>query len=376
MISHRLKVPGAGADMDRNSPKEFAIILNQNAHRVTQSVLRSAQRAAPHIALYTSRTKEEGYQIIKEVLDRGYRRIICGGGDGTLVHVLSEAKKYLEQKNARLHEMGHHAREGLSRLSLPELGILKLGTGNSLAPILGSKGGLTQLSRLAQGEEFKTQRINLIESEDRCFTFCGLGWDAQILNDYVWLKEQCRPRLLSRIFRNLLGYLAAIAFRTIPKVLLARKHVVATARNLGQQVYRVRSNGDLEPIRCEPGEIFYTGPCHVIGAATTPYYGYRLKAFPDAMKMPGYMQVRVIKAGVGELLSHMPTIWQGTYKSPNFVDFLVEKVHFAFSETMPLQIGGDAEGYRKELALEVSETTVDFLDFSNPVSNSQPTPTA
>ena len=94
------------------------------------------------------------------------------------------------------------------------------------------------------------------------------------------------------------------------------------------------------------------------------------------MKMPGYMQVRVVKAGVAELLSHVPTIWQGTYKSPNFVDFLVEKVHFAFSETMPLQIGGDAEGYRKELALEVSETTVDFLDFSNPVSNSQPTPTA
>jgi hypothetical protein len=48
------------------------------------------------------------------------------------------------------------------------------------------------------------------------------------------------------------------------------------------------------------------------------------------------------------------------------LDFLVEKVHFTFSETMPLQIGGDAEGYRKELALEVSETAVDFLDFGSP----------
>jgi diacylglycerol kinase family enzyme len=94
------------------------------------------------------------------------------------------------------------------------------------------------------------------------------------------------------------------------------------------------------------------------------------------MKMPGFMQVRVVKAGVGELLAHVPTLWQGTYKSPNLVDFLVEKVHFSFSETMPLQIGGDAEGYRKELALEVSEATVDFLDFSSPTSTPRPLPTA
>jgi diacylglycerol kinase family enzyme len=362
--------------MDRNKSKEFAIILNQNAHRVTQGLLRSAQRAAPRIAFYTSRTKEEGYQIVKEVLDRGYRRIICGGGDGTLVHVLSTTKRYLEEKNARLHGVGHQAREGLSRLSLPELGILKLGTGNSLAPILGSKRGLKPVWQLAQGEKFRTQRIHLIETEGRCFTFCGLGWDAQILNDYVWLQKQCRPRLLSRVFRNLLGYFTAILFRTIPKVLTTRKHVVATARNQGRQVYRVLANGELEPIRCAPGEIFYTGPCHAIGAATTPYYGYRLKAFPDAMKMPGFMQVRVVKAGVGELLAHVPTLWQGTYKSPNLIDFLVEKVHFSFSETMPLQIGGDAEGYRKEIALQVSEAAVDFLDFSSPAGPTRPTATA
>ena len=170
-----------------------------------------------------------------------------------------------------------------------------------------------------------------------------------------------------------MGYVAAIAFRTIPKVLMARKRAVATVRSLGPTVYRIGSDGSLEPIPCEAGEVFYEGPCQAIGAATTPYYGYGLKAFPDAMKMPGFMQVRVVRAGVAEMLSHVPAIWQGTYKRPNFIDFLVEKVHFTFSETMPLQIGGDAEGYRQELALEVSETTVDFLDFSNPASPTQPT---
>ncbi len=362
--------------MDRNTPKEFAVILNRNAHRVSRSLVRSARRAAPRIALYTSRTKEEGYQIIKEVLDRGYRRIICGGGDGTLVHILSAAKQHLEQRNNRTHEKGQPGPEGLPQPALPELGVLKLGTGNSLAPILGSKRGLQPVRQLAQGAEFQTQRIHLIESEDRCFTFCGLGWDAQILNDYVWLKERCRPRLLARMLQNLIGYFAAILFRTIPKVLLTRKRAVATVRSLGQEVYRIGSDGTLEAVACAPGEVFYEGPIHAIGAATTPYYGYGLKAFPDAMKMPGFMQVRVMKAGVTELLTHVPSIWQGTYKSPNFLDFLVEKVHFTFSETVPLQIGGDAEGYRRELALSVSETSVDFLDFSSPTHNGRPLPTA
>ncbi len=356
--------------MDRKRPKEFAIILNQNAHRVTRSVLRSARRAAPRIAFYTSRTKEEGHQIIREVLDRGYRRIICGGGDGTLVHILSAAKQYLEEKNERLHEAGRQAGARASHPSLPELGVLKLGTGNSLAPVLGSKGGLRPVWRLARGEEFHTQRIHLIESENRCFTFCGLGWDAQILNDYAWLTEKCRPRILSRLLQNLAGYLAAITFRTIPKVFLTRRRSVATARSLGPTVYRIGPRGTLKTICCKPGDIFYQGPCHAIGAATTPYYGYGLKAFPDAMKIPGFMQIRVVRAGVAELLSHVPSIWQGTYKSPNFIDFLVEKAHFTFSETMPLHIGGDAEGYRRELVLKVSETAVDFLDFGSPT---QPT---
>ncbi len=361
--------------MDRNTPKEVALILNRNAHRVSRSVVKSARRAAPRISLYTSRTKEEGYQIVKEVLDRGYRRIICGGGDGTLVHALSAAKKHLEEKNARLQAMGHQAREGISKISLPELGILKLGTGNSLAPVLGSKEGLRPVRQLAEGAEFETQRIHLIESEDRFFTFCGLGWDAQILNDYVWLKERCRPHLLGRMLRNLVGYLAAILFRTIPKVLLSRRRAIATVRSLGPKVYRVGADGSLQPVPCRPGEVFYEGPIHAIGAATTPYYGYGLKAFPDAMKLPGFMQVRVMKAGVAELLTHMPSIWQGTYKSPNFLDFLVEKVHFTFSERVPFQIGGDAEGYRSELALEVSETIAEFLDFNSPAHSAHP-PTA
>lgn len=352
--------------MQRTRQEEFALILNENARRVSRRVLRSAQDLAPRIALYTSRTKEDAYHAIKDVMDRGYRRIICGGGDGTFYHMLSQTKRYLEEQNARLQSMGHQARQGLARVSFPEFGILKLGTGNSLAPILGIKRGLRPLRWLARGQEFATRRVNVIESDDRCFLFCGVGWDAQILNDYLWLKERSSLRFLAHRLQNVFGYIAAILLRTIPKVVLGGKRASATVRNLGDRLYRIRRDGGLDAVDCPAGEVFYDGPCHAMGAATTPYYGYRLKAFPDAMKLPGFMQVRIVKAGVAELVAHAPTIWKGTYRSGNFIDYLAEKVHCTFSQQMPLQIGGDAEGYRGEIALQVSDATVDLLDFRRP----------
>jgi diacylglycerol kinase family enzyme len=353
--------------MEGKRTKEFVVILNENAKKVSRRVRQSAQEIVPRIALYTSRTKEEVYPVVKDALDRGYRRIISGGGDGTFSHLLSEAKRYLEEKNAQLHRMGRQARDGLSRLSLPEFGILKLGTGNSLAPILGVRGGLDPVRMLAEGGDFATRQFNIIEAEDRCFTFSGLGWDAQILNDYVWLKQSVRNPFLSRLVQTLPGYFAAIFLRSIPTVLAAREPVRGVLRSLGSRVYRMAEDGSFQSLDCRPGSVFYDGPVHIVGVATTPYYGYRLKAFPYAMVMPGLMHVRIVRAGVAELLSHAVPIWQGTYRSPNFIEFLAENVDFSFSREVPLQIGGDAEGYRKQIRYRVSDLTVDLLDFGRPL---------
>ena len=176
--------------------KEFAVILNENAKRVTRRLLTAAQEFGPRIALYSSRTKEEAYQILRELMDKGVRRIISGGGDGTFVTLVSQAKRLLEEQNQRLQMMGRSARQELARISLPEFGILKLGTGNSFAPLLGIQKGLAPVRMLARGENFETRNVRLIEAEDQCFTFCGLGWDARILNDYVWLKKRVNSRFI------------------------------------------------------------------------------------------------------------------------------------------------------------------------------------
>jgi diacylglycerol kinase family enzyme len=350
-----------------STPKEFAVILNENARRVTRRVIRTAREIAPRIALYSSRTQEEAYQILKELMDRGVRRIISGGGDGTFFHLVSQAKKLLEEQNQRIQKMGRYARGEISRISLPEFGILKLGTGNSFAPLLGIQKGLAPVRMLAGGEDFATRRIHLLESEGQCFTFCGLGWDARILNDYMWLKRHARSRISSRFAQSLFGYLAAMTLRTIPSVLLSRRQPRVTVRNLGPRVFRILPGNRLFPLKCPEGAIVYQGPCNVIGMATTPYYGYGLKAFPHAMKEPGTMHLRILTAGVSELILHAWPIWQGTYQSPHFLEFLAEKVHLGFSEPMPLQRGGDAEGTRLEVSVQVSDLTVDLLDFHLPL---------
>ena len=354
--------------MERSRSKEFVVILNENAKKVTERVRISAEKIAPRIALYSSKTKDEAYHIVKDALDHGYQRIISGGGDGTFSHLLSAAKRYLEEKNAQIHKMGRQAKDGLARLSLPEFGVLKLGTGNSLAPMLGIRRGIEPIQLLAGGRDFETRQINLIETEDRCFTFSGLGWDAQILNDYAWLREKIQAPMASRWAQSLFGYIAAILLKTIPTVMLNRSRPVeAVARSQGSRLYQILKDGSVRVLDSGAGQAFYEGPCNIIGVGTTPYYGYHLKAFPFAMAMPGLMHVRIVKAGVTELLTHVPAIWQGTYRSSNFIDYLAEGVDFSFSDAVPLQIGGDAEGYRKEISFQVSPLTVDLLDFSRPL---------
>jgi hypothetical protein len=220
--------------------------------------------------------------------------------------------------------------------------------------------------------DFETRRIHLIEAEDRCFTFSGLGWDAQILNDYVWLKERVRSPLLSAWGRSMAGYVAAILLRTIPTVIFRQRPVETAARTLGNRLYRIREDGSIQFVDTAAGKAFYEGPCNLVCVGTTPYYGYRIKAFPYAMALPGLMHVRIVKAPVAEILAHVPAVWQGKYRSPNILDFLAEAVDLSFSDALPLQIGGDAEGYRSEIAYQVSPFTVDVLDFSRPVH----TPTA
>jgi diacylglycerol kinase family enzyme len=99
-------------------------------------------------------------------------------------------------------------------------------------------------------------------------------------------------------------------------------------------------------------------------AGTVPYYGFGLKAFPFAARRPGAMQLRIItQIGVPTVLWNLPRIWSGEFAHPSFLDFHAERASVSFERPMPLQVGGDAEGWRDALTFGMAASPVEIVDF-------------
>jgi diacylglycerol kinase family enzyme len=68
------------------------------------------------------------------------------------------------------------------------------------------------------------------------------------------------------------------------------------------------------------------------------------------------------------VLANLPKLWNGRWFPEGIHDFHAREVTIRFAQPMPLQIGGDAAGYRDEVQLSVAPETVDLLDFNGAVN--------
>jgi diacylglycerol kinase family enzyme len=228
---------------------------------------------------------------------------------------------------------------------------------------------MNQLERAISGAAMKAMPFDLIESEGSRFHFSGMGWDAAILNDYNAFKGLGdRYPAIKKHITGLPGYLASILFNTIPKEgvkqLIPSFRVKVKIANLGKSVFRIEGGGRPVPARFGRGDIIFRGEINIVGVATTPYYGFSMKAFPYAMTMPGMMNLRIVQAGIPELLLNAGRIWDGVYGGPHFHDFLVSDVEIMTSSPMPMHIGGDAKGLRESMRYRVVPEAVRVLDFN------------
>lgn len=334
--------------------KRVAVLLNANARRVTDSVQAKMAKAAPDAEIVLSNSQDDTKDFVRKALAGGYDRIVSGGGDGTLVTVAS----MIRNEVASLRASG-------SKLALPELAVLKLGTGNAVADVLSAGDPVKDLRQLANLPDVPSTRLDLLEVENVSAPFCGFGYDALVLNDYVRQKKWAQRAWLKPLFEGVRGYLLAAFTRSIPKTLwrqIRRKRTVARVLNESGKVYRVSYSHGLVPVDVKPGGVFYSGPVTMLSAGTIPYYGFRFTMFPFARILPGYAHLRVARAGVWEAARNLRRVWNGTFASPTVEDFLVEKVRIRFNEPMPFQVGGDAAGYRKEVVLGVHEEPFQVFD--------------
>jgi hypothetical protein len=76
------------------------------------------------------------------------------------------------------------------------------------------------------------------------------------------------------------------------------------------------------------------------------------------------MQLRLAtQIGVPTLLANIPKIWSGAFSHDGLLDFHADRVSLRFEREMPLQVGGDAEGWREEIVFGMATNPVQLVDF-------------
>jgi diacylglycerol kinase family enzyme len=346
-----------------------AVLLNGNAKAVTERLRRDLEHFVPPEDLFFSRTLEDARSIARTVLDRGYSTVLTGGGDGTFVGYLNCILEEATRLPPRVIVEGSTVRLAAADVPrIPRFGVLKLGTGNAVAEFAGSSprhlGVVEDILRTRSGEVRRAHALDLVECDGKRAPFAGLGVDAAVLNDYMGLKSRLAGGKLQFAGAGGLGYFWSIAGRTIPAFLAQRRVPNVEIVNLGAPARQIGPDGKPLGGDIARGEILYRGPCHLVASGTVPCYGFGFRMFPFARKAPGRFQLRLSAMGLARMIAVAPRMWRGQTPRAGVLDFHCQRVRIAFDCEMPLQIGGDAEGYRRDVVIGMSDQSLELLDFN------------
>jgi diacylglycerol kinase family enzyme len=327
-----------------------AVLLNAHAKQVNHDVRRALSSVLPDEHLFLSRSPDEAVEIAEQVVERRYGTVFTGGGDGTFVSWVNRILETAERRAARP----------------PRFGVLALGTGNAVAEMVGAepRRHVQDLARFVRGEVDSVRRLDLLTCDGRRTPFAGVGMDAAIMNDYNWVRDQLGDTPLRRLGQGVPGYGLALALRSVPRLLTERRPAYCEVVNVGRQAWRLDPTGRRIGRPIGHGELLYAGPCMLTAASTVPYYGLGLRVFPFAQKAPGMMQVRIATSiHLHTLLLNLGSIWSGEFTHPGLLDFHADRVSLRFDRPMPLQIGGDAEGWREDVTFGMAANPVEIVDF-------------
>lgn len=318
---------------------QVAVLLNANARRVNPRLRAELEALLPPGDVFYSSTITEARSFARIILERRYQTLMIGGGDGTQTTMM----------NLLLGEAERMSRVG--RPQLPDLGVLRLGTGNALG-YLSKAGKPTEDLRHVLSPRKKTASpLRLVEdaSTGWVFPFGSVGYDARLLNDYQAFVDGA-PDGSWRL--GMRGYLLAAATRTVPSEMFApRASVRLTA--VGRASMIDPASG--EPVELQADAPLFSGPAGAVVFGSSPYYGYGMQALPAATLRGDRFQIRVATASPLQLVAAMPRLWKGTLRHAKMVDFLVEGVRLKSDRPLPMQLAGDAKGEADALELRLCD---------------------
>ena len=146
-----------------------------------------------------------------------------------------------------------------------------------------------------------------------------MGYDGELLNDYLWLKERIDNPILKRLFHSVAGYFVALGLKTIPRHVRGRG-ISTTMRitALEPAWYMDPLNGD-EPVEHPAGAVLFEGAASVASVGSVPFYGYGVRIFPFAGQKPGTFQLRVASVSVFHAVANIGALWRGAIETPKGV---------------------------------------------------------
>jgi diacylglycerol kinase family enzyme len=346
--------PPSRSDGDAASTRRrVAVVVNGRAKNVTADVISTLDRILEGSDLFVSRNLDDAREIAKTLVVRGYDTVLTGGGDGTFTVMVTEVVREVRKRGG----------------AVPRFGLLKLGTGNALAWVVGARDlegrelG-ADIRRLC--EEAGSRSVRFVEAEGIISPFCGLGADALVLNDYSSVKARLGRTALKGVSGGIPGYAIAAMTRTLPSLLLS-KMTHCRVINLGDEAMRMGARGSPAGRPYATGDVLYDGPMRLCALSAIPYYGYGFRMFPYAEERPDRMQLRISTIAPPEFIRHLREIWRGEYDNPKVLfDYLVDKVQIELDPPAPFQIGGDPRGERAKVVVELSPTQIDLVDFYAP----------
>lgn len=346
--------PASSSAVSARQGGRVAVVLNGNARSVTQEVIETIDQILDAGDLFVSRRVEESEGIARALVDRGYDTILTGGGDGTFTVVVSAVVHEAKRRGARV----------------PRFGLLRLGTGNGLAWVIGagtSRGVERSLALDVQRlrTEAGSRALRLLDVDGLMSPFAGFGVDAVMLRDYHAVLEKLGKGPVRRWLAGTRAYALAAVTRTLPAYLVKKPmHVRIT--NQGSDAVRVGDRGRILGAPLRRGAVLYEGPASVVGAGTIPFYGFGFRMFPYADERADRMQVRVSTIDALTFVRHFADIYAGHYEDLERVfDYLCDDVLIEVDPASPFQIGGDTRGERSSARVRLAEP-IELVDFYAP----------
>jgi len=328
---------------------QFAAYLNGNAKKMSPDVVSLVEELIYPDDIFYCNSFEEGAAAAKTIIERGYPTVFTGGGDGTAVNLINDM----------------WAAAGGERSAIPTVGLLSFGTGNAMAGMVSSGSPLKDLKSYVANPSMDTVTIGMVESEGHLFPFGGLGVDAQILSDYISVKQGLGSGVLKPIFQTVGGYFFAFFGLTAPRHIsnvLTGRNTVVRITNLGRSSWKVVGDG-APGQEYKPGELLYEGTFTMLMTGTCPYYGYGMKVMPFADLRSDAFQLRLVQMSPGRIVANLGPVWKGTYRDPELHDFYCSEVRVELSSPSPYQRGGDLVGDSTELVFRHVPNVVRLLRF-------------